>query len=40
MPFATTSKAMGNTFRMYDNAVLGWAIRAEDDEMIIIHTQI
>lgn len=37
MPFATTSKANGNTFRMHDNAVLGRAIRAKDDRMITNH---
>lgn len=40
MPFATTSKAKGDTFRVNDNAVLGWAIRAEDDGAITIHSSI
>ena len=40
MPFATTSKAMGNTFRVNDNAILGWTIRAEDDRAITIHSSI
>ena len=40
MPFATTSKAKGNTFRMHDDAILGWTIRAEDDGTITIHSSI
>ena len=40
MPFATTSKAKGNTFWMHDNAVLGWTIRAKDDRTITIHSSI
>ena len=40
MPFSTTSKAKGDTFRVNDNAVLGWAIEAEDDRTITIHSSI
>ena len=40
MPFTTTSKAKGNTFWVHDNAVLRWAIRAEDDGTITIHNSI
>ena len=40
MPFTTTSKAKGNTFRVNNYAVLGWTIGAEDDGVIIIHNSI
>ena len=40
MPLATTSKAKGNTFRMHDNAVFGWTIRAKGDRTITIHSSI
>ena len=40
MPFATTSKAKGNTFRVNDNSILGWAIRAKYDGTITIHSSI
>ena len=40
MPFATTSKAQSDTFRVNDNAILGWTIRAEDDGTITIHSSI